>query len=135
MLLSLFFTIAAFIVFLFLQVPLALILAVIVGLFQLIPGIGATLGIGLVCLILLPKSVGLAFNVLIASIILQQIKDNLLAPRIMQNSLNINPVIGFFALLVGYRIAGLLGIFLATPIAGVFLSWFGIENKRRINWD
>lgn len=135
LLLSLFFTIAAFIVFLILQVPLALILAVIVGLFQLIPGIGAILGIGLVCLILLPKSVGLAFNVLIVCIILQQIKDNLLAPRIMQNSLNINPVIGFFALLVGYRIAGLLGIFLATPIAGVFLSWVGLEKKKRINWD
>lgn len=135
LLLSLFFTVAAFIVFIILQVPLALILAVITGLFQLIPGIGATLGIGLVCLILLPKSFALAVNVLIASIILQQIKDNLLAPRIMQNSLNINPVIGFFALLVGYRIAGLLGIFLATPIAGVFLSWFGIENRKRINWD
>jgi predicted PurR-regulated permease PerM len=135
LLLSLFFTIVAFIVFLILQVPLALILAVIVGLFQLIPGIGATLGIGLVCLILLPKNAALAFNVLIVCIIIQQIKDNLLAPRIMQNSLNINPVIGFFALLIGYRIAGLLGIFLATPIAGVVLSWFGMESKKMINWD
>jgi len=135
LLLSLFFTIAAFIVFLVLQVPLGLILAVILGVFQLIPGIGSTLGIGLVCLILLPKSVGLAFNVFIASMVLQQIKDNLLAPRIMQNSLNINPVIGFFALLVGYRIAGLLGIFLATPIAGVVLGWFEFEDIELVKSD
>lgn len=134
-LLSLFFSTAAFIAFLVLRVPLALILAVIVGLFQLIPGIGGTLGIGLVCLLLLPKSVALAFNVLITCIVIQQIKDNILGPRIMQNALNINPVIGFFALLIGYRIAGLLGIFLATPIAGIFLTWFGIGNKKRVNWD
>lgn len=135
LLLSLFFSTAAFVIFIFLQVPWPLVLAAIAGIFQIIPGIGATLGIGLVCLILLPKSVGLAVNVLITCVVIQQIKDNLLAPRIMQNSLNLNPVVGFFALLVGYRLAGLLGIFLATPIAGVVLGLMEVEEIKVINWD
>ena len=58
LLLSIFFGISTFFVFLVLKVPYALTLAVIAGLFDLIPGIGATLGISLVSLLLLSQSVG-----------------------------------------------------------------------------
>jgi predicted PurR-regulated permease PerM len=71
-----------------------------------------------------------ALQVLVVCIILQQIQDNLIAPRIMQNSLNINPVVVFFALLVGARVAGLLGIFIAIPITGVIVSLFEIDEMK-----
>jgi predicted PurR-regulated permease PerM len=61
---------------------------------------------------------------------LQQIQDNLIAPRVMQGSVNINPVVIFFALLVGARVAGLLGIFLAIPITGIIVSLFDIEEMK-----
>ncbi|HEY9845540.1 MAG TPA: AI-2E family transporter, partial [Candidatus Caenarcaniphilales bacterium] len=93
LILVLFLTTSTFLVFLLLRVPFPLILAVIAGIFDLIPGIGATLGIGMVCLIVLSQNVWLAFKVLIACILLQQVQDNLIAPRIMQNSLNVNPVV------------------------------------------
>ncbi len=48
----------------------------------------------------------------------------------MQGSINVNPVVIFFALLVGARVAGLLGIFLAIPIAGVIVSLFEIEEMK-----
>lgn len=48
----------------------------------------------------------------------------------MQSSLNINPVVMFFALLVGARVAGLVGAFLATPIAGVIISLFKINAMK-----
>ena len=133
LILSLFFGISSFIIFLVLQVPFALVLAVIAGIFQMIPGIGAALGISLICLILLPQSIWMALNVLIACIVIQQIKDNLIAPRIMQDSLNVHPVVGFFALLVGYRLAGLLGVFLAIPIAGVAISLFEVEDRKALD--
>lgn len=129
-LLSVFFSVSTFIIFLFLQVPFPLVLAAIAGFFEIIPGIGATLGISLICSLVLPQSFLLAFKVLITCIVIQQIKDNLVAPRVMQDSLNINPVVIFFALLVGYRLAGLLGIFLAIPIAGVVVSLFEIEDMK-----
>ena len=126
----LFLSTSNFLVFILLQVPFPLVLSLIIGVIDAVPGIGATLGIGTVFLILLTQDVLLAFKVLVASIILQQIQDNLISPRVMQNSVNVNPVVTFFALLVGAKIAGLLGIFLAVPIAGLVVSLLEIDDLK-----
>lgn len=125
-----FLTTTTAIVFSILKVPFAVLLAVIVSVFDAIPGIGATLGVSVVSLIVLSQDPWLALKVFVVCIILQQIQDNLIAPRVMQNSLNLNPVVIFFALLVGGRVAGILGIFLAVPIAGVIVSLLDIEAMR-----
>ncbi|MBW4560563.1 MAG: AI-2E family transporter [Mojavia pulchra JT2-VF2] len=130
LILGVFFGVSSFIVFLLLQVPYALILAAIAGVFDLIPGIGATLGISLVSLIILPQGVGLSIKVLIGCILLQQVEENLLMPRVMQGSLNINPVVMFFSLLIGAKVAGLLGVFLAVPIAGVIISLLEMDELK-----
>ncbi|MGI2907838.1 AI-2E family transporter [Tolypothrix sp. VBCCA 56010] len=130
LILTLFLSASTFLIFSLLKVPFALILSVIVGLLDIIPGIGATLGVGVITLIVLSQSVWLALKVLVACIILQQIQDNLISPRIMQDALNLNPVVVFFALLVGARVAGLLGIFISIPIAGVIVSLFEIDEMK-----
>jgi predicted PurR-regulated permease PerM len=130
MTLMIFLTSSTFVVFLILRVPFSLVLATIIGIFDTIPGIGATLGVGIVFLLVLSQNVWLAFKVLIACIVLQQIQDNLISPRVMQGSLNVNPVVVFFALLVGAKVAGLLGIFLAIPITGVIVSLFDIDEMK-----
>ncbi len=130
LLLTLFLTISTFLVFVILGVPFPLLLAVIVGVFDMIPGIGATLGISTISLLVLSQSFWLALKVLGACIVLQQIQDNLISPRIMQNSLNLNPVVVFFSLLVGARVAGLLGIFIAIPIAGIAVTLFEIDEMK-----
>jgi len=130
LILTLFLSASSFIIFSLLKVPFALILSVIVGLLDIIPGIGATLGVSVITLIVLSQSVWLAIRVLVACIILQQIQDNLISPRIMQDALNLNPVVVFFALLVGARVAGLLGIFISIPIAGVIVSLFEIDEMK-----
>lgn len=130
LLLMLFLSISTFLVFVLLQVPFPLVLSLIIGVIDAVPGIGATLGIGSVFLFLLTQNVLLAFKVLVISIILQQIQDNLISPRVMQNSVDVNPVVTFFALLVGARIAGLLGIFLAVPIAGLVVSLLEIDELK-----
>ncbi|WP_298613511.1 AI-2E family transporter [uncultured Thermosynechococcus sp.] len=126
-LLSLFFGASVFVVLLILQVPYTLALAAIAGSFDLIPGIGATLGIGLVCLVLLPKGVLLSLQVLISCIVLQQVEENLLMPRIMGDSVNLNPIVLFFALLVGGTVGGLAGIFLAIPLTGTMVSLLDLK--------
>lgn len=130
LLLALFLSISTFIVFLFLNVPFPLVLSVIIAALDLIPGIGATLGVSTISLLVLSQSAWLALKVLVACIVLQQIQDNLIAPRIMQGTLNLNPVVVFFALLVGARIAGLLGIFIAIPIAGVVVTLLEIDEMK-----
>ncbi|MBD2361578.1 AI-2E family transporter [Anabaena minutissima FACHB-250] len=130
LLLSLFFGVSIFIIFIILQLPYALFLAAIAGVFDLIPGIGATIGIALVSLIVLPQGIWVSVKVLIGCVLLQQVEENLLMPRIMQGSINMNPVFMFFALLVGAKVAGLVGVFLSIPLAGVLISLFEIEEMQ-----
>ena len=130
LLLSIFFGVSSFLGFILLGIPYSLALATTVGVFDLIPGIGATLGIGLVCLTLLPQGILLSLKVLVGCILLQQVEENLLMPRIMQDSLDINPVVIFFALLIGAKIAGLIGVFLSIPTAGVVISLLDVDDMR-----
>ncbi|MGC1396857.1 MAG: AI-2E family transporter [Coleofasciculaceae cyanobacterium] len=130
LILMLFLTTFSFLTFILLEVPFPLILSITIGVLDAVPGIGATLGIGTVFLILLTQNIWLAFKILGISIILQQVQDNLISPRVMQNAVNINPVVTFFALLVGAQIAGLLGIFLAVPIAGSIVSLLEIDELK-----
>ncbi|MGK7919153.1 MAG: AI-2E family transporter [Trichodesmium sp.] len=108
--------------FWFLGVPYFLLFAVFIGAMELIPFIGATLGIGTVSILVAFIDWWLAFKVLIVSISLQQIKDNIVAPRVMGNLTGLSPVIIFAALLLGGKIGGLLGVILAIPLTGVFKS-------------
>ncbi|MEA5627483.1 AI-2E family transporter [Nostoc sp. UHCC 0251] len=129
LLISLILSIATFLVFAFFHIPFPFLLAITVGIFDLIPGIGATLGVSLVSLIVLVQSGWfISIKVLIFCIVLQQIQDNLIAPRVMQSTVHLNPLLIFFALLVGTQIAGLLGVFLSIPIAGVIVSFLEIEE-------
>lgn len=130
LLLSIFFGVSTFVVFFLLGVPYPAFLALIAGLFDLIPGIGATLGVGLVSLLLLSQSVWLAIQAIVICVTLQQVEENLLLPYVMKDSLDINPVVMFFALIVGATVAGVLGLFLAVPIAGVMITWLEIDAMR-----
>lgn len=121
-LLGLFMAVSLTLAFWSLNVPFFLLFAVFIGLMEIIPFVGATLGIGTVTIIVAFLDWWLALQVLAVAITLQQIKDNIVAPRIMGNLTGLSPVIIFTALLLGGKIAGLLGVILAIPITGVIKS-------------
>jgi predicted PurR-regulated permease PerM len=123
--LIIFLSTASFLVFTLLGVQFSLILAVVVGVLDAIPGIGATLGVIIITVIvLMTQGHWMALKVVIASIILQQIQDNYVHPKVMGKALEINPVLLFLALFIGEKVAGLLGVFLAIPITGMIVSWY-----------
>lgn len=111
-------------IFLVLKVPFALLFAILIGISQLIPFIGATLGIGLVTILVLLQNWWLAVQVAMAAIIMQQIKDNLVSPKLLGNFIGLNPIWIFVAILMGYEIADLLGTLVAVPIAGTIKGTF-----------
>ncbi|MBD1879324.1 AI-2E family transporter [Coleofasciculus sp. FACHB-64] len=102
-----------------LHVPFFLVFAVFIGLMEIIPFIGATLGIATVVIVVAFINWFQALQVLAIAIALQQIKDNLVAPRIMGNLTGLSPVIIFVSLLLGAKLGGLLGVILAIPLTGV----------------
>jgi predicted PurR-regulated permease PerM len=105
-------------IFFFLDVPFGLSFAIFIGAAELIPFIGASLGIGLVTILIMLKDFYLGFSVFIAALIVQQIKDNLLAPKLMGEFIGLNPIAILICLLTGGQIAGLLGVIVSVPIAG-----------------
>lgn len=124
MLLMMLLTVLSFIVYTVMGVQFALVLAIVVGILDAIPGIGATLGV-LIVTVLVFASQGwqLALQVVIASVVLQQIQDNIIHPRVMKESLDISPLVMFLSLFIGEQVAGVLGLFLSIPISGVIVRW------------
>jgi predicted PurR-regulated permease PerM len=127
---SLLLDVVALIVFLIFQIPFSFPLAIIFGTSNLIPGIGGPLGSLVIALIVLLQSGWIStLKVLIICTAVQQL-ENIISARLMQSTINLNPVVVFFALLVGAKIAGLLGIFLSVPIAGVIASLLEIDEMK-----
>ncbi|MFB2876812.1 AI-2E family transporter [Floridanema aerugineum] len=122
LLLGLFMAIMLSVAFWLLKVPFFLLFAVFIGLMEVIPFVGATLGIGTVVIIVAFIDWWLALEVLGVSVIIQQIKDNLVSPRLMGGLTGFSPVILFMALLLGAKFGGLLGVILAIPLTGVIKS-------------
>jgi predicted PurR-regulated permease PerM len=119
LLLGLFMAVTLSLAFWWLRVPFFLVFATFIGLMEVIPFIGATLGIVVVGLVVAFIDWWLAVQVVGAAIALQQVKDNLIAPRILGNLTGLSPTIVLPALLVGGKVGGLLGVILAIPLAGM----------------
>ncbi len=122
LLLGLFMAMTLTLAFRLLHVPFFLLFAVFIGFMEVIPFVGATLGIGAVVIVVAFIDWWLALEVLGVAVALQQVKDNLIAPRIMGNLTGLSPVIIFVSLLLGAKVGGILGVILAIPLTGVVKS-------------
>jgi predicted PurR-regulated permease PerM len=131
LLLMLFLFSTTLLIYPFLGVNYALLLAVIIGVIDAIPGIGATLGVIVVTFLVFASQGGaIALRVVIVSIVLIQIQDNYVRPKVMGDALELNPVLLFLALFIGERVAGLLGVFLSIPIAGMIALWMQSNSEK-----
>ncbi|MBD2440015.1 AI-2E family transporter [Nostoc sp. FACHB-110] len=135
LLLGLFMIITLTPIFMGMKVPFALLFAILIGLSELVPFIGATLGISLVTILVMLQNGCLAVQVAIAAIFMQQIKDNLLAPKLLGDFIGLNPIWIFVSILMGFEIAGLLGTLVAVPLAGTIKGTFdAIKSNKGSNF-
>lgn len=104
--------------FLILKVPFGLLFGLTIGTMALVP-FGGSVGIALVTLLVMLQNFWLGVKVLIAALIVQQIVDNLIAPRVIGSVTGLNPVWVFISILTGAKIGGLLGVIVAVPTAVV----------------
>ncbi|WP_204137205.1 AI-2E family transporter [Halomicronema sp. CCY15110] len=106
------------VIYVALQVPFGLLFGITIGLAALIP-FGGTVSIIIVTLLVGLRDIGIAVKVLLVSALVQQLIENVLAPRVLGSFTGLNPFWVFIALLSGARIGGLLGVIVAVPIAVV----------------
>jgi predicted PurR-regulated permease PerM len=104
--------------FLFLKVPFGLLFGLTIGTMALVP-FGGTVGIISVTFLVALQNIWLGLKVLIAAAIVQQILENLVAPRVLGSFTGLNPVWVFMSVLIGAKTAGLIGVVIAVPTAVV----------------
>ena len=103
-------------VFLALQVPLALLFGIVIGFFSLFP-FGTGIGISIVSLLVALQNFWLGAEVLGVAVAIDQVNSNFIAPRILGNLTGLNPVWVVISLLLGAKLGGLLGLLIAIPLA------------------
>lgn len=105
------------VVFLSLKIRYAYALAVLMGIFNIVPVVGALVSIAIVAIVAALDSWGRVLGVLIFMAIYGQIENAFLTPRIMQQSVDIPGLAVMVALLLGSAIAGVPGAVVAVPTA------------------
>ncbi len=102
--------------FLWLKVPFGLLFGLTIGIMALVP-FGGSVGIALTTSLVALQDFSMGVKVLIAAVIVQQILENLIAPRILGSFTGLNPVWILISVLTGARVGGLLGVIVAVPTA------------------
>ncbi len=100
-----------------LRVPFALPLALFAGIVDLLPLVGSTLGAIPALLVAFSLSTWQGLAVLILHIVYQQTENAVISPAIYNKALNLYPSLGFLAVVIGASLFGMLGAFLALPVA------------------
>lgn len=116
-----------FVAAMIMELPNALVLALIAGIGEFIPNIGPTLASLPAMLVAflqfqsswIGRATGPAWFALIVLgvyALIQQVENNYLVPRIIGHRLNMHPMVVFIAALAGASVAGVLGILVAAPV-------------------
>lgn len=139
LLLSLVIGVIVFVATSLLGLPGALVLGILAGILEVIPNLGPALALipaVLVALVegsnFLPVS-NLVFALIVVAVyvLIQQVENNFLVPRIMGQSLKLHPLFVLVGVVVGASFAGILGAFLAAPVLAS-LKVFGIYAHAKI---
>ena len=118
-----------------LKVKYAPLIGFTIGLFNMIPYIGAIVAVGMgIFITFITGGLGKAIAMAIVVIILQQIDANIINPKIIGTSLEISPLLVIFSITIGGAYFGILGMFLAVPIAVVIRTILldYVDNKNKI---
>ncbi|WIM99646.1 AI-2E family transporter [Actinoplanes oblitus] len=101
------------------HVPYAGLIALFVGLADLIPLVGATLGAVVATVAAFVESTTAGVVVVVFFVLYQQLENHLLQPMIFARTVRLNPLTVLVAILLAVELAGILGALLAIPVAGI----------------
>lgn len=119
LLLSLIIFLVTFIGLLVLGVRFALVLGLLAGLLEFIPFLGPILAAIPAIFLAFGQSPLKALLVLILYLVVQQLENQIIVPKVMERSVGLHPIVVIIAMLIGAQVAGLLGVLLAVPAATI----------------
>ena len=118
-----------------LGVPLPFALGLLVGLFDLIPLAGATIALIVVGAISFLHSITAGIVVVVFFIVYQQLENHFIQPVVYSRTVKLSPLVVLVAVLVGAKLAGILGALGAIPVAGaiqvLLIAWLQHRRARQ----
>jgi len=126
-----------------LGVRFSLVLGLIAGVLEFVPIFGPAIA-GLIAVLVAlfqgsnwwgVSAVGFAAIVLAVFVLIQQVENNVLVPRIIGHSLNLHPILVLLGALVGGLLAGVLGLLLAAPTVATARLWLGYVYRKVVGLE
>lgn len=99
------------------DLPYAILLALLVALFDLVPVVGSTAAGVIVSLVALSVSIPVAIATAVFFAAYRVVEDYLLVPRVMRQAVNVSPVVTVLAVVMGGALLGIIGALVAIPVA------------------
>ena len=115
-----------------LQVENALLLAVLAGMFEIIPLFGPILAaIPAVTIALITNGMTAALLVVGLYIIIQQFENQLIYPLVVRKIVGVPPIVSIIALIVGGKLAGFVGLIISVPLATMLIEYLNDVEKHK----
>ena len=115
-----------------LRVGYVLPLSLIAGFLEIVPIIGPLLSAIPAAVVGFSSSPALGFGVLALYIIIQQLENNLIVPRVMERAVGLNPLLTMSVIFIGAKLFGIIGALLAVPVVlilRVIIPKFFLEKR------
>ena len=109
----------ALVAYMLIGLPNALVLALAAGVMEAVPMVGPLLGAVPAALVALSIGPDKLIWVIVATVVIQQLENSLLVPRIMRKAVGVNPFVTLLALFAFSSLFGLAGALMAIPIAAM----------------
>ncbi len=109
----------ALVAYLIIGLPYALILALIAAIFEAVPLVGPLLGAIPAAVVALSIAPDKLVWVIVATVIIQQLENTLLVPRVMHRAVGVNPFVSLLAIFAFSSLLGIPGALMAIPMAAI----------------
>jgi len=111
--------IMALLAYLLIGLPNALVLALVAGVLEAVPMIGPLLGAIPAALVALSIAPARLVWVIVATVVIQQLENSLLVPRVMRKAVGVNPFVTLLAFFAFSSLFGIAGALMAIPMAAI----------------
>jgi hypothetical protein len=105
--------------YLLIGLPNALVLALVAGVMEAVPMVGPLLGAVPAALVALSLGPDKLVWVIISTIVIQQLENSLLVPRVMSKAVGVNPFVSLLAFFAFSSLLGIGGALMAIPMAAI----------------
>ncbi|MFA6459498.1 MAG: AI-2E family transporter [Candidatus Paceibacterota bacterium] len=118
-------------------IPYALALAVFAGMFEIIPVFGPIISaVPAVLLAFAGRGAGTGLLVAVLYFVIQQLENQVFYPLVVKKIVGINPIIVILAIIIGGKLAGILGAIIAVPFAAAVLEYVNdLEKNKKAEMD